>query len=263
MTEAGLPSGAATRCHETARRELELGQRLSEAGDGCDAVRAELGRRLTREHRRARFGVVDHRRVDLVRVRLRLSTAAGCRRWPLRRAASSSLTPVEASRHGCRLRPYRGAIDLTVFADGVATPIDAVDLRTDGDGMVELAFSDIDAALRSSGAGSLDDYDRLEIGRDGWAGAVELERWRALAAEYHYRWVERGRGSPALFLHRHRERARAEDAHALALEARLARQEHDLALVQEGLLTPRAFIERHVWSPFRRMVERMITESTR
>ena len=124
MTEAGLPSGAATRCHETARRELELGQRLCEAGDGCDGVRAELCRRLTREHRRARFGVVDHRRVDLVRVRLRLSTAAGCRRWPLRRAASSSLTPVEASRHGCRLRPYRGAIDLTVFVTHRTRPLD-------------------------------------------------------------------------------------------------------------------------------------------
>lgn len=248
-------------CADVARRELELGERLSEARvDGCGPIREQVGARMVRQQPKRHFGVVDHRRIDLVRVRMRLSTAGRCRDWPLRRPATNSLSPVEAARHRCRVRPYRGPITLTVVADDRTVSLDRLDLRSDRDGYFELTFADVDAALRGAGAGGLDDYTRLELGAGGWAGAIELGRWRALLAEYHYRWVERGRGSPALFVHRHGDRSRGRDASALALEARLARQAHDLALVEEGQLTPRAFIDRHVWSPFRRIVERMLTE---
>jgi hypothetical protein len=248
-------------CRDVARQELELGARLADADD-CSPVRTAVGRRLARERPRPRFGVVDHRRVELTRVRLRLSTAHRCRTWPLRRPGASSLTPAEATGHGCRLHPYRGRLTLELVSDEARVPLDVLELRTDAEGRIEIRFSDIDAALRSVNAGALDDYERLEIGHRAWAGAIELGRWRALMAEYHYRWVARGRGSPALFVHRHRTRDRGDDAHALAIEAHLARQEHDLTLVEDGVLTPRAFIDRHVWSPFRRIVERMLAEST-
>lgn len=253
MTEA-----SSTRCRDAARQELEQGWHLPGA-DECARAREEVGRRLVRQRPRSRFGVVDHRHVDLVRVRLRLSTAGTCRDWPLRRPESSSLTSVDAAKHGCRLRPYRGPISLDVIADERTIDLEHVlHLRTDRDGYVEVAFADIDAALRSLGAGGLDDFIRLELGHEAWAGGIDLRRLRALLAEYHYRWVKQGRGSPALFLHRHGERGRGDDAHALALEARLARQERDLALIDEGRLSPRAFIDRHVWSPFRRLVEQML-----
>jgi hypothetical protein len=253
---------APERCREVVRRELELGHELPDASmGGCGPIREQVRQRLARRREARPFGVVDHRHVDLVRIRLRLSTAGGCRDWPMRRPTSSSLSAADATRSGCRLRPYRGDLTVTVVSDARSLTLDQLELRSDRDGYVELIFADLDATLRAIDAGTLDDYARLELGGDAWAGAIDLERWRAVLAEVHFRWVERGRGSPALFHHRHGDRRRGEDAHALAVEARLVRQEEDLALVEEGLLTPRAFIERHVWSPFRRVVERMLTDA--
>jgi hypothetical protein len=254
---------AAGRCRDVARQELQAGHHLSDVEvDGCASIREQVGQRLIRQAPGQPFGVVDHRHVDLVRVRLRLSVARRCRDWPLRRPESSSLRPRDLASTRCRLRPYHGPLTVAVVSSSASVELDQLELHTDRDGYVELVLADVDAALRALGAGSLEDYTRLEFGRAAWAGAIELGRWRAVSAEYHYRWVERGRGSPALFLHRHGDRSRGDDAHILALEARLARQEHDLALVEEGQLSPRAFIERHVWSPFRRIVERMLTDVT-
>ena len=44
---------------------------------------------------------------------------------------------------------------------------------------------------------------------------------------------------------------------SLALTASLRRQEADLRAVQRGELTPRRFLERHAWSPYRQLVAAM------
>ena len=54
---------------------------------------------------------------------------------------------------------------------------------------------------------------------------------------------------------RHADHPRGPDADAMALEARIDRQRQDFDAVSEGKMTASAFLERHVWSPFRRAVE--------
>ena len=73
-----------------------------------------------------------------------------------------------------------------------------------------------------------------------------------------YRHLSRGRGSAALFAKRHGEHPRRADAEAFAVEARVARQEEDFNAVAEGRMEPVAFLQRHVWSPFRRAVQALL-----
>jgi hypothetical protein len=41
---------------------------------------------------------------------------------------------------------------------------------------------------------------------------------------------------------------------ALAVEARLSREERDYLQVAKGELAPQTFLERHLWSPYRQSV---------
>lgn len=240
-------------CREVVQRELAEGIR---GEPRCSEARAEAGRRLARRRPRPRFGAVDYRDVDLVRLRLRLNVAHGCRSWPVHDPEALSLTSADVDRHGCRAHPYRGPITISAVGDDERRRV--LRLQTNRDGYVDVVFAELDAVLRAQGAGALDRYARVELGRDAWAGTIDLRRLRAFTADWHYRWVRRGRGSPALFAHRHGTHPRSDDARALAIEARIARQERDLAAVEAGRMSPRAFLERHIWSPFRRKVEQML-----
>ena len=122
-------------------------------------------------------------------------------------------------------------------------------------GVVAFEFADVDAALRRTVGHGLDDYAWLELGETAWAGTLNLERMRTFLADWHFVWVARGRGSVALFAERHAEHPRGGDAQSMALEARLDRQRQDFDAVSEGKMSASAFLERHVWSPFRRAVE--------
>jgi hypothetical protein len=192
---------------------------------------------------------------------MRLSEAMLCRGWPLPDAAGQVLHPTDAQRAGCVLRPYRGKVTVSaVSIDGARH--DVLELTADRDGRVAFEFSEADAALRADTDVGLDGYARLELGASAWAGAVDLDKLRAFLADWHFAWVSRGRGSAALFARRHGEHPRTADAEAFAVEARVVRQEEDFHAVAEGRMEPVAFLQRHVWSPFRRAVQALLQGET-
>jgi hypothetical protein len=202
-----------------------------------------------------RLGVVAKREVKLDRLELHVREGRSCPRRRLPSAEGEIVTASAADRAGCRLFPYRG--ELPVFA--VASSGERVRvlmLQTSLEGDVELRYARADASLRALGVGSLDDYDRLELGRGAWAGSVDLVRLRQFLADWHFRWVSRGRGSPGLFAILHPEDEHAEAAEQWAAQDRLRRQEEDKRLVEAGELSPEAFLERHVWSPYRDAVKK-------
>lgn len=220
-----------------------------------DVMRAG-GRRL--RHAPERFGIVLHRRVDLIGARLVVEQASGCREWPTSQRGHI-LAEFDGLAAGCRLRPYRGDLALVlVAADGRRVEVTRV--RADREGVVQLRFADIDMVARERGLGTLDDWAALEVGHDGWAGRFDLVRLRGFLADWHFSWVKRGRGTPALFALRHREHPRSQVAFDLAVEASLARQQRDYAAVERGILPPATFLDRYVWSPMRHSVESMLAE---
>jgi hypothetical protein len=240
-------------CRLQLRHQLRTGVRL--LGD-CDATESRAARQVVFAHG-VRFGVVDHRRVDLAKVRMRLSEAMLCKGWPLTEVAGQVLHPTDAQRAGCVLRPYRGKVTVTAVSNaGTRRPV--LELQADRDGAVAFEFSEADAALRADTDLGLDAYARLEIGASAWAGAVDLVKLREFLADWHFAWVSRGRGSAALFAKRHGEHPRRADAEAFAIEARVVRQEEDFHAVAEGRMEPVSFLQRHVWSPFRRAVQALL-----
>jgi hypothetical protein len=243
-------AGAA--CGESLRRQLLRGQ--AEPG-ACDATEAAAARN-TILHNGVRFGVVEHRHVELDRARLRLSEARLCKGWPTPVDADGGvvLRARDAYRAGCGLRPYRGSLVLTAV-DDAGNRHQAATLDVDKDGVVRFEFAEVDASLRRTMGQGLDAYAWLELGETAWAGTVNLVKLREFAADWHFSWVARGRGSAALFAQRHGDHPRGDDARQMALEARLERQRQDFDAVTEGKLTAPEFLERHVWSPFRRAVE--------
>jgi hypothetical protein len=251
VAEAEVRADAA--CRTQLRQQLRTGVRV--LGD-CDATESPAARRVVSAHG-VRFGVVDHRRVDLARVRMRLSEAMLCRGWPLPDAAGQVLHPTDAQRAGCVLRPYRGKVKVTAVSNAGARH-EVLELQADRDGLLAFEFSELDAALRADTDVGLDGWDRLEIGASAWAGAVNLVKLREFLADWHFAWVSRGRGSAALFAKRHGEHPRRADAEAFAIEARVVRQEEDFHAVAEGRMEPVSFLQRHVWSPFRRAVQAML-----
>lgn len=241
-------------CGETLREQLLTGR--AEAGD-CSAVESAAAR-VTILHNGVKFGIVDHRDVELDRVRLRLSEAGLCKGWPLpiNDDAGVVLHGRDADRAGCVVRPYRGSLVLTAIdADG--TRHQAAMLDVDKNGEVVFEFAAVDASLRRAVGQGLDAYAWLELGETAWAGTINLERMRGFIADWHFVWVARGRGSAALFAERHTAHPRGADAQAMALQARLERQRQDFDAVSEGKMTASAFLERHVWSPFRQAVEEL------
>jgi hypothetical protein len=244
------------RCRASAERTLRGG-----AGDrSCARDTMRAGRRRLR-HAPTRFGVVVHRKVDLVGARLVVAQASGCREWPTS-SRGPILGEVDALAAGCRLRPYRGELALVV-TDAGGRRAEVARVHADREGVVRFRFADVDLAVREHGLGTLDDWTAIDAGHDGWGGRFDLRRLRGFLADWHFSWVRRGRGSPALFALRHRDHPRSDLAVDLALDASLARQQRDFASVERGVLPPATFLDRYVWSPMRHSVESMLAELKR
>ncbi len=253
---ADMLAGVDASCRRDAERALRGGR----AGSECTRAAMRAGRKRLRRTP-TRFGVVLHRRVDLVGARLVVALASGCREWPTS-TRSRVLAEFDAVAAGCRLRPYRGSLALVVVgADGRRA--EAMRVHADREGVVRFRFADVDMAARDRGLGGLDAWTSLTAGHDGWAGRFDLERLRGLLADWHLSWVRRGRGSPALFALRHEAHPRSQVAIDLAVEANLARQQRDFASVERGTLPPATFLDRYVWSPMRHSVEAMLAELRR
>lgn len=237
------------RCRAQVRDELARGRRKDR---GCAEDRALIGRAAVGT--RDAFGFVERQQVDLTSLRLTLGVARRCRQWPLRQPRRDVLRRTDVAEAGCRLRRYRGELSLT-FVDRAGRRSASLDpMRTDRDGRVTLRFADIDRTLRALGAGSLDDYVRIELGEAAWAGHVDLEQLLRFRADWYFNWVSRGRGTPGLFAVRHPEHAAASDARTMDAEARLARQLRDYERVRAGELPADAYFDRYVWSPYHRQL---------
>jgi hypothetical protein len=207
---------------------------------------------------RQRIGVVSRREVALDRLEMRLSEARRCPRKSLPAGEGGVVKASAADHAGCRLYAYRGTLPVFAVAeDGEA--VEVLSLQASLDGEIELPFARVDATLRATEAGTLDDYQRLLIGTDAWAGEVDLVRLRQFLAQWHFRWVSRGRGSPGLFAVRNPDQPSAREAQQWSVDARLRRQDKDFRQVEAGEMSPETFLERHIWSPYRDAVIRALT----
>ncbi len=246
-TVDGLRATLSDRCRDQVRDELRRGQRY---GSGCGQDREAIGRAAVR--RRDRFGFVERRQVNLSSLRLTLGWAQACRQWPLRHPDRDVLRRTDVDGAGCRLGRYEGPLVLT-FIDrrgGRHQPL--APTVTDQDGRVTLHFATLDRTLRALGAGSLDDYVRIELGEAAWGGHIDLEQLLTFRADWHLNWVSQGRGAAGLFAVRHPEHPGAGTARTLAAEAQLARQLRDYEQVRAGELPPQRFFDHHVRSPYHR-----------
>lgn len=246
--------GLASPCRELVAAELERG--TIAAGGRCEAER-----RLAQDQqlRAARslvgFGLVERATVSLAEVSLLLSEGRGCKRWPLRLPQRATLGLFEAKAAGCWIRRYSGSLAVTgVLADGSRVAALAVQVV---EGHLELDLARLEVSLDRRGLPDLDAFVRLEFGAEGWAGSLDLVAQRARLADAHAAAVQQGRGVPALFSVRHPQHPEADGVRTLALTCSLRRQEADLGAVQRGELTPRRFLERHAWSPYRQVVAAM------
>lgn len=246
--------GLASPCREHVAAELERGAVVP--GVECEASRRlALHRQLRGGRSWAGFGLVERVNVGLAEVSLLLSEARGCKRWPLRLPNREALGLFEAKAAGCWIRRYTGPLTITgVLPDGSQVPALALQVV---EGHLELDLARLVVSLDRRGLPDLDAFVRLELGSEGWAGSVDLVAQRQRLAEAHAVAVQRGRGVPALFGVRHPTHPEADSARTLALTTSLRRQEADLRAVQRGELTPRRFLERHAWSPYRQIVGAM------
>ncbi len=247
--EAALEQVPPSECRDRIRKELISGR---QGDEGCEGTRAFATQALARIVPRA-FGVVELRRIQLVRVQLVVAMATKCRAWPLRSRGRLIVRPHNVIRAGCRVERYRGQLRLFAVSQ-TGRQVDAGVLDTDDAGRGELKFTDVDATLREAGHGGLDEFARLTLGNGAWAGTIDLRRLRRLVADWHFEWVARGRGSAALFVARYPGHERAGVARALAVEATLARHERDYRAVARGEFAAERFLARYAWSPYRRSV---------
>ena len=250
---ATLRAEPSPRCAEQVRSELLAGQRRNEA---CGQDREVVGRAMVR--RRDAFGFVEQREVNLASLKLVLGEARRCRQWPLRSPERDVLRRTDVAAAGYRLRRYQGEVSVVLIDREGRRRDSLLPMRTDRDGRVELRFAELDHALRVLGEGTLDDYARIELGDDGWAGHVDLEQLLRFRADWHLTWLLRGRGTAGLFAVRHPDHPGADDARTLAAEALLERQARDYERVEAGELSPRAFLDRHPRSPYGRRVESLL-----
>ncbi len=249
--ERALPAVSDTSCTAGLRDALLAGEDrlVGQLRAACQESQRRVTRRLMRTAGRPTFGVVEQRQDTPDGVKLVVSAAERCRRWPLRSGGRAVLQIVDTQQLGCRLRRLEGTLPVSgVTASGarheamLVVPVDF--------GRVELEFIEIDRALRQRGLAGLDGFASLELGEGAWAGAIDLARARASLTAAHLRWVQQGRGVPALFVARHPDHPRAVDVRALANEADLHRQQRDYEAVVEGRITPLKFLERHPSSSF-------------
>lgn len=246
--------GLASPCREQVA--AELGRGAVDAGMSCEAERREaLHRQLRAGRSLVGFGLVERITVGLVEVSLLLSEARGCKRWPLRLPNRETLGLFEGKAAGCWIRRYTGPLAITgVRPDGSRVAALAVQVV---EGHVELDLARLVVSLDRRGLPDLDAFVRLEFGEGGWAGSIDLVAQRARLADAHAAAVQRGRGVAALFEVRNPGHGEVDAMRNLALAAALRRQEADLRAVQRGELTPRRFLERHAWSPYRGIVAAM------
>lgn len=269
--------GACGTTHTSRRARLEADPSLAEAGDCRQPIVEELAsgteadvgarcmperERARRRHSDGRFGFIRQRRASLRGVTLLLGEGIRCRKLPLRAPEFAVLTERRVRDSSCSVRDYDGTVRLYgVRADGEVVRIGY--LRAEG-GKLALRYADIDAQARAEGwLEGLDAFAAIELGEGGWAGTIDMDRLRLFLGNWHFDWIERGRGSAGLFAARHPEHRRADDALALAFEQTLARQERDYLDVAEGDLSPQAFLARYVWSPYRASVETLSRDATR
>jgi hypothetical protein len=240
-------------CRAAVTAALTAGEQLA---GGCAAHGQRAAEEALAQGPRRSFGMVERATVRLASVGLVLLHAHHCRRWPLRASGEPALYVGAARAAGCGVRRYVGPLTVSVAtADGAATRVMTV--HTDGDGQVEVNFMEVDALLRARGYEGLYSFAELQVGAGGWAARVALPELRAQLAEWHAAWVGRGRGSPGLFVALHPESAAAATMRTRALEATLKRQAEDAAAVERGELPARRFLERHMWSPYRSLVEQV------
>lgn len=242
-------------CRAAISADLQAGERTARS-DACAAFRDRASARaVAASGARRSFGIVEEEKASLSGVKLVLSAAHACSRWPLRTPGARSLAIGEALAAGCRVRRYHGPLAIAVLAaDGRRET--ALVGHTDEDGRVEVRFFELDALLRARGRAGLLEQATLVLGADGWVGRVELQGLRAQLADWHATWVSRGRGLPGLFAALHPEHPDAQAMRVRALEATLKRQEADAKKVELGELSVRWFLERHAWSPYRSLVTR-------
>ena len=191
--------------------------------------------------------------VDLVGIRARLEVASSCRYAPEPVPGTSVLRREQIDAAKCRTRLYSGVIGLTGVnkSGGRATLPGVVVVK---DGQFLLSFASVGQLL---GPGGFEKYDAVELGEGAWAGSINLVSLRLLMSSWHLHWIARGRGVASLFMAAHPEAPEAAKVHPLVVEAQLARQEADYLAVSRGSLSPRAFLDRHLWSPYRVSVREM------
>ncbi|GEM_PF-1665938 len=240
-------------CGRQLQAELEEGV----AGEGCERARKAVQRGLARRNgRRARFGWIEGRTVDLRGLHLRVGEAYACKDWPLRRAGENVLWGHQVAGANCRRRPFKGIMLLSGLThDGRSIPLFE---RTIRDGVFDLSYARLDRRLKLAGLGGLAAFDRIEFGVAAWAGTLDAVRLRQFQAAWHIRWISQGRGIPGLFVALHPEHSEAGRIRAFAVEGRLVRQELDYQAVARGDLSALDFLERHLWSPYRSPVRSML-----
>lgn len=248
---------AAAQASASCRSEVAAALVAGEQREGrCSGESERVAAQLLRAEPRRSFGIRERVTVGLSGMSLVLSEVHGCRRWPLRAPGRAGLDVGSADAAGCRVRRYEGPLTISVIADGgEVVPVTTV--RTDADGQAEVVFTEIDALLRARGRGGLFAFATLAVGERGWAARLDLRDLRAELAGWHATWVGRGRGAPGLFVALHPDDKATATLRVRALEATLRRQADDVAAVERGELSPRRFLERHAWSPFRSKVEQI------
>jgi hypothetical protein len=191
--------------------------------------------------------------VDLLGMRARLEVARSCRYEPMPEPGVTVLRKQQIDAAKCRSRPFDGQLALYARdASGAVRPLtQPLEVRA---GILDLSFRELEDRLRADG---LLNAIEVELGPGAWAGHVNLESLRALLRGWHLHWVGKGRGAASLFVAAHPEAPEVEDVRALAVEAQLARQEADYLAVSRGALSARAFLSRHLWSPYRLSVREM------
>jgi len=242
-------------CRDVVLGELTAGRRRAQ---DCDRERRRAGRAAVRAA--MSFGYVISREVDLHAVRMVVGKAVLCRRWPLRAPEGSVLRSTDIDTAGCRTRRVKTGIAVTVLSADGARQEGVMMLRPDADGRVALSYGALDLELRAQDLGALHDYVRVEVGVDGWAGTLDLQRLQEFRAGWHLRWVRGGRGAPLLFATRHPEHRAAAVARELAEQRESLAARALLDEVLAGKVSPAVFVVRYPDSPLRASAEAMMAQ---
>ncbi|RMG96536.1 MAG: hypothetical protein D6705_10975 [Deltaproteobacteria bacterium] len=233
-----------------------LGTRLLAAAVALSAVAGVPARAEAAGPRRTRTVVaVADRKVSLAQVRLRFVEARRCRSEPPSQGEGRAPTLREVRAARCRLRPLRRA--LPVRARGTFGIAELGTLEPDAAGWIRVSVAAVDDGLGRKGL-TLGDVRTLEVGPEGGAAIVRLDRLEELRAKWHVTWIQRGVGVPVAFAALHPNHSAAGWARAAAFEALLARQEQAL----RGALTDperaASFLRRYAWSPYRDRVRAVL-----